>query len=137
MTLRDPERFIAFADIIRQFYRAESVRLSRLDVRATHCTMLHYLIDHPGMIQQELAELYGASRSTMSEMLGDMENCGLIERQTDPQSRRCLRVFLTGRGMACAQEIKDVFQDYCERQLSVFTQQEVDQLECLLAKFGR
>ena len=131
MTLRDPERFIAFADIIRQFYRAESVRLSRLDVRATHCTMLHYLIDHPGMIQQELAE------STMSEMLGDMENCGLIERRTDPQSRRCLRVFLTGRGMACAQEIKGLFRDYCERQLSVFTQEEVDQLECLLAKFGR
>lgn len=135
--IHSPQRFVAFADVIRQFYRAESAQLSKLGVRATHCTMLHYLIDHPGMIQQELAEIYGASRSTMSGMLSDMEACGLIERRADPDNRRCVRVYLTDHGLALAQEIRAAFQSYCERQLSAFTQEEEDQLEGLLERFGR
>lgn len=135
--IRSPQRFIAFADVIRQFYRAESAQLLKLGVRATHCTMLHYLIDHPGMIQQELAEIYGSSRSTMSGMLSDMEACGLIERRADLDNRRCVRVFLTEHGHALAQEIRAAFFSYCERQVSAFTQEEVDQLESLLVRFGQ
>ncbi|WP_102410589.1 MarR family transcriptional regulator [Beduinella massiliensis] len=135
--VHSPQRFVAFADEIRQFYRVESEQLLKLGVRATHCTMLHYLIDHPGMIQQELAEIYGASRSTMSGMLSDMEACGLIERRADPENRRCVRVFLTDHGLALAQEIRAAFWSYCERLLSDFTQEEVDQLEGFLEKLRR
>ena len=135
--VHSPQRFVAFADEIRQFYRVESEQLLKLGVRATHCTMLHYLIDHPGMIQQELAEIYGASRSTMSGMLSDMEACGLIERRADPENRRCVRVFLTDHGLARAQEIRAAFWSYCERLLSDFTQEEVDQLEGFLEKLRR
>ena len=135
--VHSPQRFVAFADEIRQFYRVESEQLLKLGVRATHCTMLHYLIDHPGMIQQELAESYGASRSTMSGMLSDMEACGLIERRADPENRRCVRVFLTEHGLALAQEIRAAFWSYCERLLSDFTQEEVDQLEGFLEKLRR
>ena len=133
--IRSPQSYIAFADVIRQFYREESAQLLKLGVRATHSTLLHYLIDHPGMIQQELAEIYGASRSTMSDMLSDMEACGLVERRADPVNRRCVRVFLTEHGLSLAQEIRAAFFRYCERRVSDFTQEEVDQLEGLLQRF--
>jgi DNA-binding MarR family transcriptional regulator len=56
-------------------------------------------LDHGEMLsQQELAERLLLEKSTVSRLVADLENKGLIERERDPANRRTYRLRLTDAG---------------------------------------
>ena len=54
----------------------------------------------PGISSAALARMSFVSAQAMSEMVKALEGKGLIRREPDPNHRKVLRLFLTGRGEA-------------------------------------
>lgn len=134
-----PSLYALFADRIRQFYSCKSAGLAEKtgvpSIKRTHWTLLHYLADHSGIIQQDLAGFFGLSPSTVSELISDMEQAKLLYRVTCPQNRRRVQIFLTEAGADMARQIQLLYEEYLGECLRGFSQEEVAQLEALMKKF--
>lgn len=133
-----PSLYAHFADIIRQFYSQKSAKLVDKigipSIKKTHWTLLHYLADHNGMVQQDIADSVSVSRSTISELISDMEQANLLYRAVCPDNRRKVRIFLTERGLEIAEQIQALYIEYLSECLQDFSQEEVSALESLMQK---
>jgi DNA-binding MarR family transcriptional regulator len=58
-----------------------------------------------GMSQQELADLLGLEKSTVSRLVGAMESRGWLTRARDPANRRVTQLRLTETGRRAAERI--------------------------------
>lgn len=83
-----------------------------------------------------LAKEMMLSTSAMTNRLDRLEARGLIERSTDPEDRRGLRIHLTEEGVALTDRIVGTHVETEEGMLSALTKKERDQLRALLAKIG-
>ncbi len=133
-----PALYAHFADSIRHFYSRKSAKLVDKigipSIKKTHWTLLHYLADHNGMIQQDIADSVSVSRSTISELISDMEQADLLYRAVCPGNRRKVQVFLTERGLKMAEQIQSLYIEYLSECLQDFSQEEVAVLESLMKK---
>ena len=59
---------------------------------------IHELDHGAGLSQQELAERLFLEKSTVSRMVADLQDKGLVERERDPANRRTYRLRLTDAG---------------------------------------
>jgi len=50
---------------------------------------------HPGISVKEAAERLGSAANTVSTLVGDLTDAGLLERSRDPHNRRVVRLRLT------------------------------------------
>jgi DNA-binding MarR family transcriptional regulator len=58
-----------------------------------------------GLRGSELADRLGVEPPTVTKMLRRLEACGLVERRTDPEDARSLRVYLTPQGRALEEPV--------------------------------
>lgn len=72
--------------------------LPGLSVSLSQAYAIHELDHGSGLSQQELAERLFLEKSTVSRMIADLENKGLVERERDPNNRRTYRLQLTDAG---------------------------------------
>ena len=72
--------------------------LPGLSVSLSQAYAIHELDHGSGLSQQELAEILFLEKSTVSRMIADLENKGLVERERDPDNRRTYRLKLTDAG---------------------------------------
>lgn len=77
-------------------------QLKPLDLKTPHLDIMVNLVRSPGMSQQDLARKLFVGRSNMTMLLPQMEKRGLVERRSDPDDKRALRLFLTEKGRALA-----------------------------------
>ncbi|WP_036799015.1 MarR family winged helix-turn-helix transcriptional regulator [Photobacterium marinum] len=56
------------------------------------------LWEEEGITQREIAQKSKVENSTTTRTLDKLEKMGLVERQTDPNSRRSFRIYLTNKG---------------------------------------
>src|SRR6187431_921597 len=59
---------------------------------------LGYLVQNPGAIQRDLAEVTRTSAASVSSLLQGLERRDLVERRTDPENERTKRVYATATG---------------------------------------
>jgi DNA-binding MarR family transcriptional regulator len=60
--------------------------------------ILHYLSEHDGCIQKDIASFFDLEPASVTGVLAVMEKNGLVRREGDEGDRRVLRVYLTERG---------------------------------------
>lgn len=72
--------------------------LPGLGVSLSQAFAIHELDRGSGLSQQELADRLFLEKSTVSRMVADLENKGLVERERDPDNRRTYRLKLTDAG---------------------------------------
>lgn len=78
--------------------------------------LLHVLRRNPSINQKDLAEKFRVRPQTLGEMLGKMEENGLIARTKDPSDGRATLVSLTPAGEAAEREHHEkVFRDIKEK----------------------
>ncbi len=109
----DPRLFIAFSDLIKEFYSRESSELAKLELKPSQARILHFLSDFVGLNQQELADVFGLKPSTMSELLSGLENVGYIQREVNPENKRMTFIVLSAKGRDCGKKIYQLFEEYC------------------------
>jgi MarR family transcriptional regulator, repressor for mepA len=59
---------------------------------------LGYLVQNPGAIQRDIAEMTRTSAASVSSLLQGLERRGLVERRTEPGNERSKRVYATPAG---------------------------------------
>ena len=84
--------------------------------------------------QRQLADAVGVQGATVSHHLNAMESAGLVTRRRDPRNRRLHLVELTGAGEALFSRLREVAFAFDQRLRAGLTEQEVGQLEALLAR---
>ena len=83
-----------------------ALRLSRWVLEDFGLTPARYDLLHAlrarkyGMGQTHLVKVLGVARSTVSEMLGSLEELGFVRREIDPSDRRRKIVWITEEGLA-------------------------------------
>jgi DNA-binding MarR family transcriptional regulator len=130
----DTRLIIFFSDMIKAFYQNKSEQLSMLNVKGAHCKMLHLIYDHNGQTQQEILKIANITKSTMSEVITEMEKEGFIEKIKSKDDKRQILILLTPKGESIAKIISDYYNEYCLQFMSDFTVQEINQFMKLLAK---
>jgi DNA-binding MarR family transcriptional regulator len=60
--------------------------------------VLGYLVQNPGAIQRDLAEVSRTSAASVSSLLQGLERRGLVERRSDEANERVKRVYATTAG---------------------------------------
>ena len=111
----DTKAFIMFSDLIKQFYEVKSDALKVLDLKLSHLKILHLLSDHNGINQQEIAVISASKRSTISEIISEMESEDLVKSASDL--------------------IQSEFRRYCMQCMDGFSDAEVLLFQQLLHRF--
>ena len=78
-------------------------------------------IHEEGTAVSQIASLMGVKSTSLSRMLNNMEELGLIFREADPDDKRSVKIFLTETGKAKRKQAKDVvrkFNEYLNHQIS-------------------
>ena len=71
--------------------------------------ILDFLTDHQGCTQKEIGEGCVLDKSSVTGLLSRMEEAGLVRRESCPQDRRVVRIYLTERGAQEARWVQEVF----------------------------
>jgi DNA-binding MarR family transcriptional regulator len=78
-------------------------------------------IHEEGTAVSQIATLSGVRSTSLSRMLNNMQELGLIYRETDPADKRSVKIFLTPFGIEKRQIAKEVvrkFNEYLNRHIS-------------------
>ncbi len=71
-------------------------------------------IHEEGTAVSQIATLSGVKSTSLSRMLNNMQDLGLIYRETDPEDKRSVKIFLTPFGVEKRQVAKDVVKKFNE-----------------------
>ena len=95
---------------------------------------LGYLVQNPGSIQRDIAEITRTSAASVSSLLQGLERRGLVERRTDPENERTKRVYATPAGTELIAGFDTAIAAADETILAPLDQDERTALHALLSK---
>ena len=78
--------------------RAGEAWIRERDLSHAQSFVLGYLVQNPGAIQRDIAQITRTSAASVSSLLQGLERRGLVERRTDPENERTKRVYATPTG---------------------------------------
>ena len=98
-------RAIQMANV--RFRRLADENLSKYNISVSQLRILAYLSrkEEP-VFQRELEEEFGIRRSSITELLQNMEKSGYVKRENSPQDGRTKILFLTPKGQELDRELR-------------------------------
>ena len=84
----------------------------------------------------EMQDYLRVSKAAVSQMLGTLENRGLITRETDPQNRRTIIVKLTKEGNEMIDRVEQKFNYYICMMIERFGEKDTKEIIRLIYKFA-
>lgn len=90
-----------------------------------------------GMTQRELTERLGIQPGSVSEVLGKLENAGMVRRTMSPSDRRTTDIQLTRSGRERAEEAARERRNRHQEMFSCLSDQEKDTLLALVEKLNQ
>lgn len=102
-----PERYICFklSKVMRKIQRYYEVALAPYEITPVQFYVLNALFETDGQKFKDLAESVSMDGSTLTGILDRMERGGFVERRQDPEDRRSLLVYLTGKAVRLGPEM--------------------------------
>lgn len=95
------------ARLMRQHHYNSHLSLKDQDVHPGQPPVLFELSRHDGLSQRELAAKMRVKAATVTVMLNRMVKNGHVERRPDPNDQRIQRVYLTDKGRAAVDEVRE------------------------------
>jgi MarR family transcriptional regulator, lower aerobic nicotinate degradation pathway regulator len=77
-----------------------NARLAAMGLTVRMCGVLNLLADEGPLTQHQIGEMLGIDRTTMVELLDDLEQQGILRREVNPEDRRSHLIKLTAPGKA-------------------------------------
>jgi len=96
--------------------------------------VLGYLVQNPGAIQRDIAQVSRTSAASVSSLLQGLERRGLVERRMEAGNERSKRVYATPAGAALISGFEDAMLAAGETILAPLDQAERATLHALLTK---
>ena len=95
---------------------------------------LGYLVQNPGAIQRDIAQVSRTSAASVSSLLQGLERRGLVERRTQDGNERSKRVYATPAGAELIAGFETAMAEADETILAPLNQAERATLQALLTK---
>lgn len=96
--------------------------------------VIGYLVENPGAIQRDIAQVTRTSASNVSILVQGLERRGLVERRADGGDVRIKRVYATDAGGELIEGLQSAMASVDETILTPLTRKERNTLEVLLDK---
>lgn len=108
--------------------------LSSFNLTTSQYGVLHLLDAEESHRLTTLSERLLCARSTITRIIDQLENDGLVRRIDDSEDRRAQRVVLTAEGLERLNRARANHEDSLERRMSILSAAEHQQLQSLLAR---
>jgi DNA-binding MarR family transcriptional regulator len=103
-------------------------------VRVGQHIVLSALWQQDGLTPSEVARRLGTSTPTVVNTATRMEEAGLLARRPDPADARLVRLYLTPRGRAAREPVREARAALERYATATLSPDELDQLRCALTK---
>ena len=121
-------------DVSRHFHYAVLMEAEKVGSRGGYHHILHHLEHKDGITQLDLAKLSHLKPPTVSVTLKKMESEGLVTRKTDALDLRQVRVYITEKGKAINQLIREKISEQERILTESLTDEEIKTLKQILMK---
>ena len=109
--------------------------LEQMDLTASQGRILGYLSHQPSPpCPKDIEEAFHLSHPTVSGLLSRMEQKGFIELRSDPDDRRCKRIYTLPKGEQCHERMHQTICANEKRIVEGFTPEEQAQFAALLQR---
>src|SRR5256885_8585368 len=88
-----------------------SSRLAPLGLTVRTCGILNLLVDQGPLSQQAIGEMLSIDRTTMVEIVDELEHAGIVRRIRNPRDRRAYLVTLAPGGRTKQKRAPQTFDD--------------------------
>ena len=113
-------------------HKAVMAKAREIELTSGQPKILEFLMEQNGVEQNVIAQNCGIENATAGNVLGRMEESGLIERRRRDGNRRSLYIYLTERGRAAAVQMEHIFEAADRRATRGLSDEEVSTLFRLL-----
>lgn len=124
--------------LVREVNRLHFIRfhqaLSKFGLGKGQPPILKYLSENNGCKQSEISQREKVSAATTTVMLQTMEKNGLIERKTDENDLRVMRVYITEKGREVQKQCDEAIENMEKEIYEEFTFEEMELFKQLLGK---
>lgn len=109
--------------------------LDKLGLTASQGRVLGYVAHHPEPpCPRDIESDFHLSHPTVSGLLSRLEQKGFLQLRTDPQDRRCKRIYLLEKGSACQAQIQQRIHRHEAQLVRGFTPEEQAQFADFLQR---
>lgn len=122
------------ADVTRQMRRAFAKRFEGSFLTMAQARVLVYVSRQEGIRQIELAELLDVQPITLTRLIDQLVDGGVLERRPDPRDRRAYQLYLLPQAKAHLDYIEQVTSAIREEALDGLTERQVTDLMAMLQK---
>jgi DNA-binding MarR family transcriptional regulator len=98
-------RFLQVFGALKGLLLTTTVADIAADLHANQLTALHFVFYEPGITQTALAARLNVTTTAVSKSVREMVEQGLIERRTDPNDARSMKLYLAPKGQHIVEEI--------------------------------
>lgn len=113
-------------------YRSE--KLAPMGLKSCHSSYLLAISNHPGISQDQLAQMICINKSNVARQVVVLEDTGFITRSPSPNDKRVMQLYPTEKTMEVLPQIRQVNRFWQEYLTEDLTQQELEILETLLRR---
>lgn len=110
-------------------------RLKAIDLTPSQAEVIHLLQLHPSITLKELGAMLICETGSPSRLVNAMMDKKLVQNTADVTDKRANRYFLTAYGMQQYTNVTAIEQDMYQRLETIYTNEELDQLNHLLVKY--
>lgn len=109
--------------------------LEKMGLTASQGRVLGYVAHHPELpCPRDIENDFHLSHPTVSGLLSRLEQKGFLQLRTDPEDRRCKRIYLLEKGKACQTQIHQRIHQHEAQLVQGFTPEEQAQFASLLQR---
>ncbi len=108
----------------RKLYKYYNNKYSEYGITVPQSFILFALLEQDGQNVKDLANRLSLDSPAITGLLDRLEKEELVERKNDPEDRRALKVYLTGKGRSLGGEIFKSASDFNRDLNSVFSEDE-------------
>ncbi len=114
------------------FKRNMETTLKKIGLHPGNPKFMLYIAEHEGCSQKDLAETFYIESCTLSSVLANMEDRGLIERKRSQTDKRSYCIYITAKGRQLLEPVRNQFEKSIETAFSGLSSKEIATLYDLL-----
>ena len=105
--------------------QAMTAALAEMELTAAQSHILCYITYRkPPPCPRDIEEAFQLSHPTVSGILSRLEQKGFLELRTDPEDRRCKRIYVLEKGLQCHEIMHKIIRENEQKMTEGFTEEE-------------